>query len=79
MEHQGFRRVSVVFGLMVSTAILVGLLTFSRAQAQDLHFGWSCRSANCRVMQACFCASSSSHGRHTQELENLAGVLDLIS
>ena len=35
MEHQGFRRVSVVFSLMVSTAILVGLLTFPRAQAQD--------------------------------------------
>jgi hypothetical protein len=35
VEHQGFRRVSVVFSLMVSTAILVGLLTFPRAQAQD--------------------------------------------
>jgi hypothetical protein len=27
VEHQGFRRASVVFRLMVSTAILVGLLT----------------------------------------------------
>ena len=35
VERQGFRRVSVVFSLMVSTAILVGLLTFPRAQAQD--------------------------------------------
>jgi hypothetical protein len=35
VEHQGFRRVSILSSVMVSTAILVALLTFPRAQAQD--------------------------------------------
>lgn len=35
MKHQKVRRVSVVSGLMVSTAMLAGLLSFPSAHAQD--------------------------------------------
>jgi hypothetical protein len=35
VKHQRFRRVSIFSSLMVSTAVLAGLMAFPRAQAQD--------------------------------------------